>query len=56
MPHGDIGAMGDAIHRLTTSRELVASLGAKARLFAESFTWERAARETENHLVRIMNL
>jgi glycosyltransferase involved in cell wall biosynthesis len=54
VPHGDVTAMGDAIHRLTLSRELVGSLGAKARVFAESFTWERAARETEAHLRQLI--
>lgn len=51
--HGDVRAMGAAMRRLADSPELVASLGAKARAFAETFTWERAADETERHLVAV---
>jgi hypothetical protein len=29
---------------------LVAKLGVQARRFAETFTWERAARMTESHI------
>lgn len=50
VPHGDIGAMGTAMRRLAESRALVEQLGVTARSFAESFTWERAAVETERHL------
>jgi glycosyltransferase involved in cell wall biosynthesis len=53
VPHGDVRAMGAAMRRLADSRALVATLGAQARTFAESFTWERAADETERHLARI---
>jgi glycosyltransferase involved in cell wall biosynthesis len=45
--------MGAAIRRLAESRELVASLGAEARVFAEGFTWDNAARQTEQHLMRV---
>ena len=48
--HGDVRAMGAAMRRLAESRELVERLGVTARAFAESFTWERAADETERHL------
>ncbi len=47
--HGDVSAMAAAMRRLAESRELVASLGVAARTFAESFTWERAAEQTERH-------
>jgi glycosyltransferase involved in cell wall biosynthesis len=50
VPHGDVRAMGAAMRRLAESRELVGTLGTTARTFAESFTWERAADETERHL------
>jgi glycosyltransferase involved in cell wall biosynthesis len=52
--HGDIGAMAAAMARLAGSRDLVASLGARARDFAQTFTWERAADETEQHLFRVV--
>jgi hypothetical protein len=32
---------------------MVRALGANARAFAESFTWERAALETESHLATV---
>jgi glycosyltransferase involved in cell wall biosynthesis len=50
VPHGDTAAMARALERLAGSPELVASLGENGRRFAESFTWERAALETEAHL------
>ena len=40
-----------AMRRLAESRELVDALGRAARAFAETFTWERAADETEQHLI-----
>ena len=54
VPHGDVGAMGSAMRRLAESRALVTDLGTKARTFAESFTWERAAKQTAAHLVRVV--
>lgn len=50
VPHGDTGAMAAALRRIAGSPALVQSLGVRARQFAESFTWERAALETESHL------
>jgi glycosyltransferase involved in cell wall biosynthesis len=54
VPHGDAQAMAAAMGRLAADRELVARLGAQARRFAETFTWERAAEETERHLQRVL--
>lgn len=56
VPHGDIGAMAAAFDRLAGDPALVASMGAKARAFAESFTWERCARETDAHLRSVISL
>jgi len=56
VPHGDAAAMAAAIDRLAGSRGLVEQLGANARRFAESFTWERAADETERHLMSIVGV
>ena len=50
VPHGDPVAMAVALRRIASSPGLVRTLGANARTFAESFTWERAALETESHL------
>ena len=54
VPHGDVQAMGAAMRRLAESKALVESLGAEARTFAEGFTWENAADETERHLMNVV--
>lgn len=51
--HGDAAAMAAAMDKLAGSRELVEQLGRQARVFAESFTWDRAADETERHLTQL---
>jgi glycosyltransferase involved in cell wall biosynthesis len=51
--HGDVQAMGAAMGRLAADAALVERLGMQARRFAEKFTWERAAEETERHLQRV---
>lgn len=53
VPHGDTAAMAAAMGRLAESPALVAHLGAEARFFAESFTWERAADQTVRHLLHV---
>ena len=50
VPHGDVAALGAALDRVAQDPALVARMGVAARTFAESFTWERCARETEAHL------
>ena len=52
-PHGDIPALADRIRRMIEDRELRERLGAKARAFAENFTWDRAAAETETFLAGV---
>ncbi|MDQ2665971.1 MAG: glycosyltransferase family 4 protein [Gemmatimonadota bacterium] len=54
VPHGDVRAMGAAMSQLARDPMLVASLGLRARQFAETFTWERAAEETERHLATVL--
>jgi glycosyltransferase involved in cell wall biosynthesis len=54
VPHGDIEALAVAFRRLSASSDLVTSMGVKARAFAETFTWERAALETEAHLMSVI--
>ncbi len=49
-PHGDVGAMAAAFRRIADDPTLVATMGARARAFAETFTWDRCARATEAHL------
>jgi glycosyltransferase involved in cell wall biosynthesis len=54
VPHGDAGAFAAALDRLAASRDLVERIGRDARRFAESFTWDRAAEQTEDHLTRVI--
>jgi glycosyltransferase involved in cell wall biosynthesis len=54
VPHADTAAMAAALDRLAASRDLVERLGRDARTFAETFTWERAATQTERHLTRVI--
>jgi glycosyltransferase involved in cell wall biosynthesis len=53
VPHGDLPALMAAMARITSEPALLASLGAKGRIFAERFSWARAAEETEAHLAAI---
>jgi glycosyltransferase involved in cell wall biosynthesis len=50
VPHGDVPALAEAMRRLADSPTLVEALGARGREFAATFTWERAAAETAQHL------
>jgi glycosyltransferase involved in cell wall biosynthesis len=54
IPHGDATAMAAAMDSLAASRSLVEQLGQNARRFAETFTWDRAADETERHIIRLI--
>ncbi len=54
VPHGDVAALAAAMTRLVTTPSLVQALGVAGRRFAEQFTWERSALETEQHLVRVL--
>ncbi len=55
VPHGDVAAMAAAFGRIAGSPSLVSEMGARARAFAETFTWDRCARATEAHLLRVIN-
>jgi glycosyltransferase involved in cell wall biosynthesis len=50
VPHGDIEALADRIRAVIEDRALRERLGRTARGFAERFTWDRAALETETFL------
>jgi glycosyltransferase involved in cell wall biosynthesis len=52
--HGDTGALASAMATVAADRSLVERLGAQARTFATTFTWERAASETARHLDEVI--
>jgi glycosyltransferase involved in cell wall biosynthesis len=54
VPHGDLDAMARVMSRLAAAPDLVRSLGRQAREFACTFSWERAADETERHLGAVL--
>jgi glycosyltransferase involved in cell wall biosynthesis len=54
IPHGEVDALAARMLELAGNPALVARLGAAARRFAERLTWERAATETERHLLDII--
>lgn len=55
VPHGDLPALVRALNRITSDRALVDRLGAAGRSFAERFTWDAAADQTEAHLQRVID-
>ena len=50
VPHGDVAALARRIRTLIVDDRLRERLGANARRFAERFTWDRAAEDTETFL------
>jgi glycosyltransferase involved in cell wall biosynthesis len=54
VPHGDAEALAARMLELAAAPALVERLGAAARRFAETHTWERAAEATECHLQDII--
>ena len=54
VPHGDVNGLAASIGRMAGDRALVERLGAQARSFAATFTWERAASETAQHLDEVL--
>ena len=51
VPHADEEALAHAMKRLSGDPHLVERLGTAGRRFAESLTWDRAAEQTETHLI-----
>jgi glycosyltransferase involved in cell wall biosynthesis len=50
VPHGDVEALAAALRRLARDEALVERLGAEGARFARTFSWDRAAAETAEHL------
>jgi glycosyltransferase involved in cell wall biosynthesis len=54
VPHGDVQALAERLGELLQDSALCERLGRSARRFAEGFSWERSATETEAHLARVI--
>lgn len=55
VPHGDVDALAAAMSRIASAPALVNSMSVASRAFAEGFTWENAAVQTEQHLSEVVN-
>ena len=51
---GDAGALASLMTRLAADPDLRDRLGRGARAFAETFSWERTAQQTESHLAAVL--
>jgi glycosyltransferase involved in cell wall biosynthesis len=54
VPHGDVPALAERLGAMLHDPALCDRLGRSAREFAENFSWERSAAETEAHLERVV--
>lgn len=54
-PSGDVAACASAMEKIYDDAELRASLGKNAKCYAESFSWEKSARETLELLERTVD-
>ena len=54
-PSGDAAACASAMEKIYSDAELRASLGKNAKCYAESFSWEKSARETLELLERTVD-
>lgn len=50
VPHGDVAALAEGIRRLVGDGRLREAMGRNARSFAQRFTWDAAATDTEEFL------
>jgi glycosyltransferase involved in cell wall biosynthesis len=54
VPHGDVPALAAALETLARDRARVDALGREALAFSRGFSWDRAADETEAHLLEVV--
>ena len=54
VPHGDVGALSDALGRLLRDHALREQMGRQAREFAETFSWQSSADAFEIYLRRLV--
>jgi glycosyltransferase involved in cell wall biosynthesis len=50
VPHGDVGALAGALKQLLQNDAEREAMGTAARVFAESFSWDKSARAMEEFL------
>jgi len=55
VPHGDVDALADRLHRLLSDDDLRRRMGRQARSFAERFSWDRAALDMEAYLQGLLD-
>ena len=53
--HGDVAGLARRMVEIASSLDVVSALGHEARSFAQSLSWDAAARATEAHLRDIIN-
>ncbi len=54
VPGSNVSAYAASMQRLVNNPLMVDTFGQNARRFAETFTWERAARDTVSHLLHVV--
>jgi glycosyltransferase involved in cell wall biosynthesis len=54
VPHGDVGALSDALGRLLSDHALREQMGQQAREFAETYSWQSSADAFEDYLRRLV--
>ena len=54
VPHGDVAQLAQRVGAILQDPALRDRLGAQARLFAQQFSWERSADQTQAHLERVL--
>ena len=54
VPHGDVDALARAMGDLADDPARVEAMGTAALAFARTFTWDRAADQTESHLQSVV--
>ena len=50
VPHGDLHLLSNAMETIASSPEMVGAMGARGREFARTFSWDRTALATEEHI------
>jgi glycosyltransferase involved in cell wall biosynthesis len=51
VPHGDVAALAGRLRALILDPSLRTRMGTRAHAFAQGFSWQRAADDTERHLL-----